>query len=94
MPPVARASANPLALNAKPAAAIARTPAAAQPPSILGRLFAAAAPQAAPAIQTRAGDARPAELNSVFDRLRGAPRNPAAPVPAPHSWLNNGPRRS
>ena len=68
--------------------------AATQPPSILGRLFAAAAPQPAPAIQARAGNARPAELSSVFNRLRGAPSNPAAPVPAPHSWLTNGPRRS
>jgi hypothetical protein len=94
--PVAPAWANPLALNAQPAAAVARTPAATQPPSILGRLFAAAAPQPAPASHARAGDARPAELNSVFDRLRGAPSSPAAaaPVSAHHSWLNNGPRRS
>ncbi len=102
VPPVAPAWANPLAVNAPPAARsatlpaapVARTSAATQPPSILGRLFATAAPQPAQAIHARPGDTRPAELNSVFDRLRGAPSSPAAPVPAPHSWLNNGPRRS
>lgn len=96
--PVAPAWPKPPALNARPAARPAtpwaRTPAATQPPSILGKLFAAAAPQAASATHASAGDAQPAELTSVFDRLRGAPGSPAAPVPAPRSWLNNGPRRS
>jgi hypothetical protein len=85
MPPVA-----PVA----PVSPFARTPAATQPQPILGRLFASAAPQTAPAAQPHTAAAQPADLRSVFDRLRGAPRNTAAPAPAPHSWLTNGPRRS
>jgi hypothetical protein len=77
-----------------PTSPFARPTAATQPPSILGRLFASAAPQAAPAAQPHTVAAQPADLRSVFDRLRGAPRNTAAPAPAPHSWLTNGPRRS
>jgi hypothetical protein len=91
---IAQPAARPATPAAAPAMPVARTSAAAQPPTILGRLFAAAAPQSAPAMQTRAGEARPPELTSVFDRLRGASSNTAAPVSAPHSWLNNGPRRS
>lgn len=91
---VAQPAARPATQTATPAMPIARTPAATQPPTILGKLFAAAAPQAAPTMPSHAGEARPAELTSVFDRLRGASSNTAAPVSAPHSWLTNGPRRS
>ncbi|MGA7779055.1 MAG: cellulose biosynthesis protein BcsP [Paraburkholderia sp.] len=93
---VAQPVARPATQAAIPAMPIARTPApaATQPPTILGRLFAAAAPQSAPTMPSHAGEARPAELTSVFDRLRGASSNTAAPVSAPHSWLTNGPRRS
>jgi hypothetical protein len=77
-----------------PTSPFARTAAATQPAPILGRLFASAAPQAVPAAPPQAFAAQPADLRSVFDRLRGAPRNTAAPAPAPHSWLTNGPRRS
>ena len=91
---IAQPAARPATQAAAPAMPVARTSAAAQPTTILGRLFAAAAPQSAPAMQTRAGETRPPELTSVFDRLRGTSSNTAAPVSAPHSWLNNGPRRS
>ena len=65
---------------------------AAQPTSILGKLFEPAAPSTAPAAQTPATEAAPAALGSLFDRLRGETSTPA--TPAPHSWLTNGPRRS
>jgi hypothetical protein len=71
---------------------------AAQPASILGKLFAAPA-DAAPS-QTAEPATNDAPLQSVFDRLRGTPTpgNPTAAASATaasrHSWLTNGPRRS
>ncbi|WP_181969898.1 cellulose biosynthesis protein BcsP [Paraburkholderia sp. DHOC27] len=82
---------HPLAAMTRPATPVQPAP---QPPSILGRLFAGTAPQSSVAAPTAAAGSQPAELRSVFDRLRGASSNAAAPVSAPHSWLTNGPRRS
>ena len=105
--PYASAPAGPAIAPAAPSTAAAfRQPAQpAQPPSILGKLFAArppAAPQQSAAPAATSGEAVP--LQSVFDRLRGAPAQSHAPTTAaapagatpgvPHSWLVNGPRRS
>jgi hypothetical protein len=79
------------------------TPAAqpAPPASILGKLFAADPQPAPPQPAAPANESAP--LQSVFDRLRGAPApTPATPADASraaapgiaHSWLVNGPRRS
>jgi len=76
------------------AAPAAAAPPASQPPSILGKLFAPAARSAPASAQASVGEAPPASLNSVFDRLRGAAKAPATPAATPHSWLTNGPRRS
>ncbi|WP_168791157.1 cellulose biosynthesis protein BcsP [Paraburkholderia aromaticivorans] len=74
-----------------------------QPASILGKLFAPE-PAFAPAPpQPAAPSDESAPLQSVFDRLRGSPAQPAAApagaaraaTPATsNSWLINGPRRS
>lgn len=78
-------------------ASSAQTP----PASILGKLFApadlaSATSAGSPAFQHAATPAAPAPLSAIFDRLRGEAAVPpaAAPSPAPHSWLINGPRRS
>lgn len=65
----------------------------AQPASILGKLFATDPQAAAP--QPAAAASESAPLQSVFDRLRGAPA-PTADTTAgvANSWLVNGPRRS
>ncbi|NKJ50140.1 hypothetical protein CIC12_26110 [Burkholderia sp. SG-MS1] len=79
------------------------TPAAQSTPSasILGKLFAAASPPGPPQAAAPANESAP--LQSVFDRLRGAPApTPATPAGASraaapgvaNSWLVNGPRRS
>jgi hypothetical protein len=95
------------AIALRPAAMQTISPAApaapTQPASILGKLFA---PEPAPALtppQPAASSGDCAPLKSVFDRLRGAPAQPAAApagatraaTPATsNSWLINGPRRS
>ncbi|RKT21319.1 cellulose biosynthesis protein BcsR [Paraburkholderia sp. RAU2J] len=71
------------------------------PASILGKLFAAPRQPAPPQAAAPANESAP--LQSVFDRLRGAPApTPAMPAGASraaapgvaNSWLVNGPRRS
>jgi hypothetical protein len=72
-----------------------------QPTSILGKLFPPAPQSAPPQPAAHANESAP--LQSVFDRLRGAPA-PTSATPASassaaasgisNSWLFNGPRRS
>jgi hypothetical protein len=77
---------------ASPVAVRAAAPAAAQPPSILGKLFAPAARESTPsAAAPAATESTPAPLGSLFARLRGDAVRPAAP--APHSWLTKGPTK-
>jgi hypothetical protein len=82
-----------------PAAPAAST----QPASILGKLFAPGPASAPTPPQAAATSGESAPLQAVFDRLRGAPAQPAAApagaaraaTPATsNSWLINGPRRS
>ncbi|MEX3634204.1 cellulose biosynthesis protein BcsP [Paraburkholderia sp. BR14320] len=68
----------------------------AQPPSILGKMFAAQNPSTRP--QAAVPAPQPTSLNSLFDRLRGTPVQGAQPPAGPArggfpSWLTNGPRR-
>jgi hypothetical protein len=72
---------------------VATTPAARHAPSILGKLFTAAASGTPPA---QASGSEGVALHSVFDRLRGTANTPdnSAAGAAPHAWLSNGPRRS
>jgi hypothetical protein len=60
-------------------------------------MFAAQTPSAPP--QSAAPAPQAASLNSVFDRLRGAPAQSTEAAGSPArggfaSWLTNGPRRS
>ncbi|MFL9889671.1 cellulose biosynthesis protein BcsP [Paraburkholderia sp. RL17-381-BIF-C] len=101
--PVRAHTSAPLAPSAPSTLLAATAPAAPtqQAASILGKLFAPEPEPTPPQPDAASGESAP--LQGIFDRLRGAPAQTAAPpagatsAAAPrtsNSWLVNGPRRS